>query len=246
MSNTYKSACQTFQKTCLKITVGSAVVLSSLILPQMATAATIESFEVSGEIRNNSTSNPIFSGANFTGTFDLDLDARYISDIGTAMYDLTSWEISFTANSGESFDFSQGETGDRAYLYLQPGYSFLPGYDMLTINFTEDNESSADSFLQFAFNTDYDITTNTTLTELLNADPQMGTFDGFRSGTVSNLQNATGGTSTLESALFAPASNEEVISPVPEASTLAMLGLGGLMVFGLARRNRKTPSAQTA
>lgn len=240
MPNFYKTTCQTIHKTCLTIGTGSAIVLSSFIVPQIASASTIESFDISGELRSGSS---VFSGAEFTGVFDLDLDARSVSSTGTAMYDLTSWNILFTANNGESFQFSQGELGDNATMYLQPGYDFIAGFDMLTINFTEDNQNNTDSLLQVAFNTDYNITSNTTLTELLNADSEIGSSDNFRSGIIQNIQSE--GSSSLESAFFATATTTEAVSPVPEASTLAMLGLGSLMVFGLARRHRKSPSVQT-
>jgi hypothetical protein len=239
MSNFYKTTSQAIHKTCL--TVGSAIILSSLIAPQIASASPIESFDINGELRGYLTTNPIFSGAAFTGTFDLDLDSRHTSGIdNTATYDLTSWNILFTANSGESFEFSEGELGDNATMYLQPGYDTIAGFDMLTINFIEDNGSAVDSSLQLSFNTNYDITTTTTLTELLDSDPEMGTFDAFRTGSVRNIQSDSGGLSHLGSAYFAD-ETDETVSPVPEASTLAMLGLGSLMVFGLARRNRKAP-----
>ncbi len=240
MSNLYKK----IHKTLL---TGSTVLLASFMIPQMANAATTESFAIDGELRND-TLNSIFSGATFTGTFDLDLDARYVSDIGTAMYDLSSWNILLTASNGESFEFSQGESDDSAYMYLQPGYDFIAGYDQLTINFTEDNSDTTiteNAFLQFAFNTDYNITTNTTLTELLNEDPEIGTFDEFRSGTIQNIQVDNTEITKLKSTSFAPRI-EEAVSPVPEASTLAMLGLGSLMVFGLARRNRKFSNVKSA
>ena len=242
MSNLYKKIHNT-------ILTGSAVLIASFMVPQVANAATIESFAIDGELRND-TLNSIFSGATFTGTFDLDLDARYVSDIGTAMYDLSSWNILLTASNGESFEFSQGEFDDSAYMYLLPGIVGYPGFEMLTINFTEDNSdltipSTDNGFLQFTFNTDYDITTNTTITELLNEDPEMGTFGEFGTGSVQYIQSGSDSSYFLKSASFAP-KTEETVSPVPEASTLAMLGLGSLMVFGLARRNRKSPNVKSA
>ena len=235
MSNLYKKIHNT-------LLTGSAILLTSFMVPQIANAATTESFAIDGELRN-STLNNVFFGATFTGTFDLDLDARYVSDIGTAMYDLSSWNILLTANNGESFEFSQGESEDSAKMYLQPGYDFIAGYDMLTLNFAEDNSNNTTTNLQISFNTDYNITTNTTLTELLNGDPEMGTPNQLRNG--SNIQNLQENNIFLESASFAP-KTEETVSPVPEASTLAMLGLGSLMVFGLARRNRKSPNVKSA
>ena len=234
MSNLYKTACQNIQKTCLTISAGSAIALGSLMMPQIASAATIESFSISGELRDNPINIPTFSGASLTGTFDL--------NAGTD--DLTSWDIVLTANGGETFEFSQGELGDSANIYLQDLSSLGYGLsDQLTINFTEDNGSDADSILQLTFKTDYDIVSNTTLTELLNGDPEIGTVDTLLNGTMQFNQGSD--LTRLKFASFTTA-NEETVSPVPEASTLAMLGLGSLMVFGLARRNRKSPSVQTA
>lgn len=241
MSNFYKTTCQTIHKACL--TVGSAVILSSLIAPQLASAATITSFNINGELRNSFTTSPIFSGSAFTGTFDLDLDSRYASGIeNSATYDLISWNISFTGNNGESFEFSEGETGDSARMLLSPGYDFIAGFDRLTIELTEDNGSAVDSSLNILFDSSYDITTATTLSELLDSDPEMGTLDAFLSGTTSDIPSS----GQVESAFLASASFTEAVSPVPEASTLAMLGLGSLIVFGLARRNRKSPSVNFA
>jgi len=248
MFNHYKTTCQTIHKTCFAISAGSVLVLSTLITPQIANASTIERFTISGELGSSPVYNPTFSNGSFTGFFDFDLDARYTTGIslfstGTSTYDMVDWGVLFTASSGESFEFSPGETGDSGTIYLQPGYTNFPGFNTLTIAFNEDNGSADTASLDFSFNTDYDIVTNTTFTELLNADQNI--LDEFTSGTVDNIQSIDGGRTHLRTLFITPAT-AETVSPVPEASTLAMLGLGSLMVFGLARRNRKSPIVQTA
>ena len=222
-----------YQKTALTIGLGSAIALSSFLLPHAAHAEQMEQFNL----------NATLTGSTITGTFDLDIDSRTVSETGTIKYDLINWDLEFTTTSGETTLISPGETGDHATFQLFPGYDFLAGFDRVNLTFIENNDNPLTSSieelnLQIEFNTDYNITTNTTLTELLTEDSTIGTSETFRSGFIRLTQ--TGAFEYIRSGTLThldPPS--ETVSPVPEPSTLAMLGLGSLMMFAATRRTKK-------
>ncbi len=228
-----------YQKT-LTIGLGSTIILSSFLLPQIAHATPYEEFTLTGGINNPSLNDSI--NGSLSGTFTTDLDSPSFNESSSPIfssieYNITDWDITYTSVSGDVTHFiSDGIGADSAYLKLLPGYDGLtPGSDRLSITFFENN---AETKLELNFSTDYNIETSTTLTELLEADSWVGTADSRSTSSItftpsSSVQHLTTGAFVIAEPMA------EAVSPVPEPSTLALLGLGSLIMFGAARRAKK-------
>ncbi len=236
-----------YQKT-LTIGLGSAIALSSFLVPQIVHATPFEEFTLTGGINNPSLNDNI--NGSLSGSFTTDLDSPSFNTSFTPIYSsieysITDWDITYTSLSGDVTHFiSDGVGADSAYLKLFPNFdsSTTSPSDRLSIVFLENNNETK---LELNFSTNYNIETSTTLTELLEADSWVGTA-GSRS-TSSIIFNQTSSVQHLTTGAFAIAEplTEEVVSSVPEPSTIAMLGLGSLMMFGAARRAKRKPSIVT-
>ncbi len=210
--------------------LSSLLFISACWLPHSAHAS--EQFTLNAQMTN----------AALTGTFQVDIDSTPVSNNTVNTYELIDWDLQLTQSGGDTIYFSPGEPQDSAILQLFFGYETIQGFDRLNLTFIEDSSAlNGESInLQIEFNTDYNITSETTLSLLLEEDPLVGSAESFRSSLLKLSSNTP--PQYLRSASFEVNndSTPEAVSPVPEPSTLAMLGLGSLMLWGATRRAKKS------
>lgn len=223
----------------------SCSLLLTSFLPQTVSASQLVQFNLEGTLEpmdDLSTSwYPSFNGINFagaslTGFVSVNLDS-YSNPLGySALYGLDNWNIQITANTGQSVYFkSTGDALESNNLFRLNSQTNVMGFSMREYGYVDELGENGFSLgvprLSLNFKPSFNIATGATLEDVLDGNLSLESDDfDLTYGYLDFGLNRDG--------YFESASVSASVTPVPEPSTLALLGLGGLMVFGLARRQQ--------
>ncbi len=214
-----------------------------LLFSQTLNASQMAQFTVEGVLEEDESSQWFpnfdginFSGASLSGVINVTLD-DYSNPSGySTLYGLDDWSIQLTASTGESIYFNP--TGDvresnnvfrlnsltnvMSFNVKEYGYIDIVGADGLLLG-----APSLSLNIQLPSN----IPMGSTLDYVLESESSL-VFSDLSYG---YIEFGVNNSAYFESAMV---SISDSVSPIPEPSSIVLFGLGGLMVFGIARRKQ--------
>lgn len=226
-------------KKCLTFGAGCSLLLASF-LPQAVSAGQVVQFTLEGALETMDELTkpwyPRFDGVNFAGAtlsgfINVDLDTYSSLFSGIVYYQLDDWSLQLTA-SGETIYFNPvGDAREDAnILRVRPSNDSIE-FTVVEYGYIDERDEYGNPLgapqVSFVFELPVDVSNGSKLEDVLGGDLSL---------TSSRLSYGFAGFGVNNNGRFNSASFS--VSPVPEPSTLALLGLGGVMVFGLARRQQ--------
>lgn len=248
----------------LKIGMSCAVLFTSMMMSKTVYAGQVVQFTLNGQLESMDELDKLYkplyptfggnfppwyptfdrvnlAGASLSGFMNVDVvEGRIRASSFTTVYEATDWSFQLTAINGRVIQFESPKERPEEYARVTLFASGDGSDDRIQFSVNETGYADgSDSYGNWFGSRSFSLTFDSPF----RIEPYLDSAEALSGNFIASENSLLGGSytrnSNAESNIGYFSNASFFMSPVPEPSVLALFGLGGLMVLGVARHKRK-------